>query len=78
MLVKLSYTSLTLVQQKGLELQDEKIVFYDSLYDLIFNKKINFPITESFNKMTPLILDLDMKYKKAESMRYYTDDTIYP
>ena len=43
---------------------DEKVVFYDSLYDLIFNKKINFPITESFNKMTPLILDLDMKYKK--------------
>jgi len=55
---------------------DEKIVFYDSLYDLIFNKKINFPITESFNKMIPLILDLDMKYEKAESMRYYTDDTI--
>ena len=37
---------------------DEKIAFYDSLYDLIFNRKINFPITESFNKMTPLILDM--------------------
>ena len=55
---------------------EEKIEFYNILDDLIFKKKINFPITESFNKMTPLILDLDMKYTVAEKQRYYTDSTI--
>ena len=51
---------------------EEKEEFYNILDDLIFNKNINFPITESFNKMTPLILDLDMKYTVAEKQRYYT------
>ena len=50
--------------------------FYNFLYDIIFNKKINIPLTESFNEMTPLILDLDMKYDMAEKCRYYTDKTI--
>ena len=54
---------------------EEKEEFYNILDDLIFNKNINFPITESFNKMTPLILDLDMKYTVAEKQRYYTDST---
>jgi hypothetical protein len=45
---------------------EEKEEFYNILDDLIFNKNINFPITESFNKMTPLILDLDMKYTVVE------------
>jgi len=50
--------------------------FYDNIYDLFFNKKVSFSLTESFSINTPLILDLDMMYNNVNKCRYYTDDTL--
>ena len=56
--------------------QEDIEEFNTYIYNLFFNEKITFPLTETFNINTPLILDLDMKYTNAEKQRYYTDDTL--
>ena len=56
--------------------QEDMHEFNTYIYNLFFNEKITFPLTETFNINTPLILDLDMKYTNAEKQRYYTDDTL--
>ena len=56
--------------------QEDMHEFNTYIYNLFFNEKITFPLTETFNINTPLILDLDMKYTNAEKQRYYTEDTL--
>ena len=55
------------------EYRDE---FNTYIHNLFFNEKKPFPLTESFNDNTSLILDLDMLYENVEKNRYYTDETL--
>ena len=49
---------------------------YDKLHDLYFNQEGKLSLTESFGELSPLIIDLDMKYEYKENKRFYTENTI--
>jgi len=61
----------------SLTVKDEDMDEFNTyIHDLFFNEKKPFPLTESFNDNTPLILDLDMLYENVDKSRYYTDETL--
>ena len=49
---------------------------YDKLHDLYFNQEGKLSLTESFGELSPLVIDLDMKYEYKKNKRFYTENTI--
>ena len=46
------------------------------MHDLYFNQGEKLSLTESFGELSPLVIDLDMKYEYNKTKRFYTETTI--
>ena len=49
---------------------------YDKLHDVYFKYGEKLSITESIGELSPLIIDIDLKYKYDLNVRFYTESTI--
>ena len=49
---------------------------YEKLHDVYFKYGEKLSITESIGELSPLIIDIDLKYKYDLNVRFYTDSTI--
>jgi len=49
---------------------------YEKLHDIYFKYNEKLSMTESFCELSPLIIDIDLKYKNNVNKRFYTDKTI--
>ena len=56
---------------------DKLDIFNKQINDLIFNKNIYISLTETFGELSPLLIDIDLKYNDiSNKKRRYTTDTI--
>tara|TARA_B100001094_G_scaffold332751_1_gene406269 strand:- start:1072 stop:3930 length:2859 start_codon:yes stop_codon:yes gene_type:complete len=49
---------------------------YEKLHDVYFKYGEKLSLTESIGELSPLIIDIDLKYKYDLNVRFYTDQTI--
>ena len=56
---------------------DKLDIFNKQINDLIFNKNVYISLTETFGELSPLLIDIDLKYNDiSNKKRRYTTDTI--